>query len=98
MRKTIFWKADWFAILLVALFFLFSANSDLMQSMERKAYDLAVRATTHSPSDKIAIIAIDDESIANLRSLAMAARGSCQNAGYPRQRSSQGNRLFGTVL
>ena len=66
MKKTTFWKADWFVILLVALFFLFSANSDLMQSMERKAYDLAVRATAHSPSDKIAIIAIDDESIANL--------------------------------
>jgi serine/threonine-protein kinase len=37
-----------------------------MQSLERKAYDLGVRAATRLPSDKIAIIAIDDQSIANL--------------------------------
>jgi len=65
MRKT-FWKADWFAALLVSLLFLFSANSDLMQSLERKAYDWGVLASSRVPSDKIAIIAIDDQSIANL--------------------------------
>jgi len=61
-----FLKADWFVGLLVALLFLFSANSDLMQSLERKAYDLGVRASTRIPSDKVAVIAIDDQSIANL--------------------------------
>jgi CHASE2 domain-containing sensor protein len=66
MRKTQFWKTDWFVGLLVALLFLFSANTDLMQSLERKAYDLGVRATSRSPSDRIAVIAIDDQSIANL--------------------------------
>jgi serine/threonine-protein kinase len=66
IKKVTFWKADWFVGLLVALVFLFSANSDLMQSLERKAYDLGVRASNRTPSDKIAIIAIDDESIANL--------------------------------
>ncbi|MBI5889518.1 MAG: CHASE2 domain-containing protein [Nitrosomonadales bacterium] len=65
MKKT-FWKADWFAALLVALVFLFSANSDLIQSLERKAYDIGVVASVKTPSDKIAVIAIDDESIANL--------------------------------
>ena len=65
MRKA-FWKADWFTALLVALLFLFSANSDLIQSLERKAYDWGVRASSRAPSDKIAIIAIDDQSIANL--------------------------------
>ncbi len=65
MRKT-FWKADWFTALLVALLFLFAANSDLIQSLERKAYDWGVRASSRVPSDKIAIIAIDDQSIANL--------------------------------
>ena len=66
IKKVTFLKADWFVGLLVALIFLFSANSDLMQSLERKAYDLGVRASSRVPSDKIAIIAIDDESIANL--------------------------------
>ncbi len=65
MKKT-FWEADWFAALLVVLLFLFSASSDLMQSLERKAYDLGVLASSRVPSDKIAIIAIDDQSIANL--------------------------------
>jgi len=66
IKKVTFLKADWFVGLLVALIFLFSSNSDLMQSLERKAYDLGVRASSRVPSDKIAIIAIDDESIANL--------------------------------
>lgn len=66
MKNIKFLKADWFVGLLVALLFLFSANSDLMQSLERKAYDLGVRASTRIPSDKVAVIAIDDQSIANL--------------------------------
>ena len=52
--------------LLVALFFLAGARGDLIQSLERKAYDLGVLATSRTPSDKIAVIAIDDPSIANL--------------------------------
>jgi len=66
MKKVLFWKTDWFIGLLVAMLFLFSANSDLVQSLERKAYDLGVRASSRAPSDKIAVIAIDDQSIANL--------------------------------
>jgi serine/threonine-protein kinase len=66
IKKVMFLKADWFVGLLVALIFLIIAGSDLMQSLERKAYDIGVRASTRVPSDKIAIIAIDDQSIANL--------------------------------
>ncbi|MEO8331055.1 MAG: serine/threonine-protein kinase [Gallionella sp.] len=66
MRKMSFWKSDWFVGLLVALVFLFGANTDLMRSLERKAYDLGVLASLRTPSDKIAVIAIDDQSIANL--------------------------------
>ena len=66
MNKWLFWQKDWFVGLLVALAFLFGANSDLLQSLERKAYDLAVLASSRTPSDKIAVIAIDDQSIANL--------------------------------
>jgi len=66
MKKTSFWKTDWFMALLFSLVFLSGANSDLMQSLERKAYDLGVLASLRTPSDKIAVIAIDDQSIANL--------------------------------
>ncbi|MDH4284696.1 MAG: serine/threonine-protein kinase [Gallionellaceae bacterium] len=66
MKYKQFWKADWFAGLAVALIFLFSANSNLIQSLERKAYDLAVPASSRAPSDRIAVIAIDEQSIANL--------------------------------
>ncbi len=66
MKNWSFWKHDWFVGTLVTLVFLLAANTDLMQSLERKAYDLGVRETTRVPSDKIAVIAIDDESIANL--------------------------------
>lgn len=66
MKNGSFWTHDWFVGMLVTLVFLLAANSDLMQSLERKAYDLGVREITRAPSDKIAVIAIDDESIANL--------------------------------
>ncbi len=66
MNKWSFWKKDGFVGLLVALVFLFSANSDLIQSLERKAYDWGMLTSSHTPSDRIAVIAIDDQSIANL--------------------------------
>ncbi|MDP1996070.1 MAG: CHASE2 domain-containing protein, partial [Gallionella sp.] len=66
MNKWSFWKKDWFVGLLVALVFMFGANSSLVQSLERKAYDLGVLASSRTPSDKIAVIAIDEQSIANL--------------------------------
>jgi len=66
MGKWSFWQKDWFVGLLVALVFLLGARSDLIQSLERKAYDLGVLSSTRTPSDKIAVIAIDEQSIANL--------------------------------
>ncbi|HKB54407.1 MAG TPA: CHASE2 domain-containing protein, partial [Ramlibacter sp.] len=33
---------------------------------ERKAYDMGVQASSRTPSDRVAVIAIDDESIANI--------------------------------
>ncbi len=66
MNKLGFWKADWFLGLLVALVMLIAARGDLIQSLERKAYDLGVKAASRAPSDRIAVIAIDDASIANI--------------------------------
>lgn len=66
IKKVAFFKDDWFVGLLVAIVFLLGASSDLMQSLERKAYDLGVRASSRVPSEKIAIIAIDDDSLAKV--------------------------------
>ena len=66
MNKWSFWKKDWLVGLLVSLVFLSGAHSDLMQSLERKAYDLGMLASSRIPSDKIAVIAIDEQSLANL--------------------------------
>jgi eukaryotic-like serine/threonine-protein kinase len=65
--KSAFWKTDWFlgtVVVLAVLFF--NRFSDLVPSLERKAYDLGVQATSRSASDKIAVIAIDDTSIRNI--------------------------------
>src|SRR5579859_6364945 len=64
--KSGFWKSDWFLGLAVALLVAFAGGSDLLQSLERKAYDLGVQASSRTPSDRIAVIAIDDASIANI--------------------------------
>ncbi|MCK6404923.1 MAG: serine/threonine-protein kinase [Rhodocyclaceae bacterium] len=66
MRKAGFWKADWFLGLIVTAVMLALAGSDLVQSLERKAYDWGVRASSREPLARIAVIAIDDVSIANL--------------------------------
>src|SRR5258708_1288163 len=66
MKNLTFWKSDWFLGLVVTLVLLVASGGDLIQSLERKAYDLGVRSTSRAPSDRIAIIAIDDQSIANI--------------------------------
>ncbi|OAM51552.1 serine/threonine protein kinase [Methylovorus sp. MM2] len=65
MKKT-FWKSDWFAGVVISLLFLFAGGTALLQSLERIAYDLGVKASSRNPGDKIAIIAIDDQSISNI--------------------------------
>jgi len=64
--KTRFWSSDWFAGLLITILVVVFSGSASFQSLERSAYDWGVRSTVRIPSDKIAIIAIDDESIANI--------------------------------
>ncbi len=64
--KTRFWNSDWFAALVITIVIVLFSGSASFQSLERAAYDWGVRSTEKQPSDKIAIIAIDDESIANI--------------------------------
>jgi serine/threonine-protein kinase len=65
--KSQFWKADWFLGVVIAVAVLaFNAMSNLIPGVERWAYDVGVRMTSKTPSDKIAVIAIDEQSIANI--------------------------------
>jgi CHASE2 domain-containing sensor protein len=67
MKKFDFWRADWFlGVAVVIAVVLFNQVSDLIPSLERKAYDVGVSATSRHPSDKIAVIAIDDTSLGNI--------------------------------
>ena len=64
--KTRFWSSDWFAGFIITILVVLFSGSPSFQSLERLAYDWGVRSTQKIPSDRIAIIAIDDESIANI--------------------------------
>src|SRR5215467_3141390 len=66
MSKASFWKKDWFLGLVVSLVLLFAGGTQIIQGLERSAYDWGVRASSRTPSDKIAIIAIDKQSIDNI--------------------------------
>ncbi|HXC39194.1 MAG TPA: serine/threonine-protein kinase [Burkholderiales bacterium] len=66
MSKAGFWKRDWFLGVVVAVLVFLASASALIQGLERSAYDWGVRASSRTPSDKVAVIAIDDESIRNI--------------------------------
>jgi len=91
--KSRFWKSDWFLGLVVVVLMLFAGSSDLLQSLERKAYDMGVQASSRTPSDRIAVIAIDNASIANIgrwpwprdvhaRMIDLLARAKAKVIGY----------------
>ncbi|MDO9400034.1 MAG: hypothetical protein Q7T46_00985 [Polaromonas sp.] len=50
--------------------------TDFLGTLERRYYDFASTSTSRQPSDRMAIIAIDDQSIANIGRLADIAAGS----------------------
>lgn len=64
--KQAVWKSDWFVSLIITLIFFLFIQSDFIQSIERDAYDFGVHSSSRSASDKVVIIAIDDESISNI--------------------------------
>ncbi|RYF18909.1 MAG: CHASE2 domain-containing protein [Comamonadaceae bacterium] len=66
-RRGPFWRTDWFVGVLVVLAVLvLHQATDFIGTLERRYYDFASTSTSRQPSDRIAIIAIDDESIANI--------------------------------
>lgn len=66
-KRRQFWRADWFVGVLVVLAVLgLHAATDFFGTLERRYYDFASTSTSRQPSNRIAIIAIDDQSIANI--------------------------------
>jgi serine/threonine-protein kinase len=65
MKKR-FWQTDGFFAAVVVAIVLALSPTTFMQSLERAAYDLGVRLTERTPHPDIAVVAIDDESIANI--------------------------------
>jgi CHASE2 domain-containing sensor protein/predicted Ser/Thr protein kinase len=64
-----FWTTDGFAGLVFTLVFLlvsFVLYPDAFQGLERYAYDVGVRSAKRLPSERVAVVAIDDESIQNI--------------------------------
>jgi serine/threonine-protein kinase len=62
-----FWRADWFVgVLVVLAVFVLHSATDFFGTLERRYYDFASTSTSRLPSERIAIIAIDDQSIANI--------------------------------
>ncbi|MDF1781861.1 MAG: serine/threonine-protein kinase [Alcanivoracaceae bacterium] len=66
MIKRNFWATDWFVVVVIAIGLVLFSSSDLLQGLERTTYDIGVRSADRDPGDKVAVIAIDDESISNL--------------------------------
>ncbi len=66
MAKAVFWKSDWFLGVLVTLLMLTAVRANLLEGLERQAYDFGMQAANRVPSERIAVIAIDDRSIAQL--------------------------------
>ena len=65
--KKAFWKADWFLGLVISIALLgFAKFSGMIPGIERWAYDLGVKMTSKTPSNRIAVIAIDEPSLANI--------------------------------
>ncbi len=67
MKKEGFWTKDWFFALVIVLVVLgINFASGFFKALDTKAYDWGVSATSKTPSDRIAVITIDEQSIANL--------------------------------
>ena len=66
-KSGVFWKTDWFAgVAIVVAVIVLNLATDFIATLERRFYDFASTTTSRQPSYCIAVIAIDDQSIANL--------------------------------
>jgi CHASE2 domain-containing sensor protein/predicted Ser/Thr protein kinase len=62
-----FWRRDWFVgVLIVAAVVVLQYSTGVIETLERRFYDFASTSSGRVPSDRIAIIAIDDQSVGNI--------------------------------
>jgi serine/threonine-protein kinase len=67
IKKGSLFRSDWFAgVAIVVVAISLHVWTDFIGTLERRYYDFASTSTSRQPSDRIAVIAIDDQSIANL--------------------------------
>ncbi|NKE66636.1 CHASE2 domain-containing protein [Ramlibacter sp. RBP-2] len=66
-RRAAFWRADWFVALVIVLaVWSLHQGTDAIGSLERRFYDFGSTSGAPRPSDRIAVVAIDDQSVANI--------------------------------
>ncbi len=58
--------SDWFIGLTLGIILLLMAQLNLLQPLEQKAYDWSLRYSSRDPGEQVAVIAIDDHSLAQL--------------------------------
>ncbi len=66
LSKKSFWKQDGLVGVFVVLAMLLGANSQWMNSLEQQFYDWGMQVSARAPSDQIAVIVIDENSVNNL--------------------------------
>jgi eukaryotic-like serine/threonine-protein kinase len=66
-QRSQFWRADWFVgVLVVLAIFAFNKATNFVDTLENRFYDYGITQSAKKPSDQIAIVAIDDQSVSNL--------------------------------
>ncbi len=66
LKRGNFWRADWFVgVLVVLVLFLVYQTTNVVETLENRFYDFGISQARKKPSDQIAVIAIDDVSVAN---------------------------------
>ncbi len=67
LKRRNFWRADWFVgVLIVLAVLILSRSTNFVDALENRLYDFGITQANKKPSDQIAIIAIDDQSIQNI--------------------------------
>jgi eukaryotic-like serine/threonine-protein kinase len=62
-----FWRADWFVgVLVVLAVLLLYRGTNFIDALDNRLYDYGLTQANKKPSDQIAIIAIDDQSVQNI--------------------------------
>ena len=66
-QRYFFWRTDWLAALLIVVSTLvLHHTTHLFDRLERRFFDFAATQTDRRPSDKVVVLAIDDQSLRNI--------------------------------